>query len=121
MALTVDCARSGERGFLDLEGPLDESGSAELRRRAVQLIATGCNELVVNVERVPGIDPEGLEALNRIEAMLPAGKQAFVIAGPGEKVRKALEAGGLLEFIEAPEPFDPSAEFFGLGLISTTA
>lgn len=120
MGLIVDCARSGERGLFDLEGALDEEGSAHLKRRAVQLIATGCNELLLNLERVSTIHPAGLEALSRIEAMLPGSRAALTIAGPSSSIRSELERAGLGEFVEGAA-LDPSAELFGASALSRSA
>lgn len=104
-----------------MDGFLDEGGAADLRRRAVELVATGCNELSLNLERVSGLNASGLEALLRIEAMLPGARRSLTMTGPNTEVRAQLERAGLAEYVEGALPLDPSAELFGPSLISTSA
>lgn len=85
-----------------------------MRRRAVGLIRTGCNELSFDLERVTAIHSAGLQAFIRIEAMLPPSDGALTVAGPPPAIRAELERAGLGDFIQGTAPNDPSSEMFGM-------
>ena len=103
---------------MDLEGELDEQAAAELKSRAVGLVATGCNEISLNLERVPSVSTAACDAMARIEAMLPGAKSSLDIVGPSTEVRRKLEQFGLGEFVKGAPKVDYSAQMFGLGLVS---
>jgi len=119
MAITIECTRSGELGFLDLEGELDDQAAADLRRRAVSLVATGCNEISLNLERVATVSNAACDAMARIEAMLPGAKSALDIVGPSIEVRRQLENFGLGEFVKGAPEAGYASQMFGLGLVSS--
>ncbi|MGI8427201.1 MAG: STAS domain-containing protein [Actinomycetota bacterium] len=118
MAISIECTRSGELAFLDLEGELDEQGAADLKTRALGLVVTGCNEISLNLERVARVSTEACDAMVRIEAMLPGPKSALDIIGPSLEVRRQLEEFGLGEFVKGARNLDYADQMFGLGLVS---
>jgi anti-sigma B factor antagonist len=88
--------------LVQVTGEVDITGVAALRDRLQQLIAEGCNRLVLDISRLAFCDSTGFAVLVATRRILVArgGRLRLVLPGPGAHVRKVLSTFGIEKLFE---------------------
>ena len=89
----VGLAKRGDTLVLSLAGELDLYNAPALREALQRAVERSPKRLVVDLAEVTFVDSTILGAL--VEARSQLGRDAFALAAPGVKVRRALEVSGL--------------------------
>ena len=97
--MDIRTTTKGSVHILELGGPLDMVGSAQLRERLRKVLDEGGRGAVLNLEGVPNMDSSGLGALVTLHLEFQQQGASIAVFGASAGVRTVLSATNLDNFV----------------------
>jgi len=107
--------RSGEQGYVEVEGRLRGPATEELKLRLMNFVSTGCQEVTLGFSGVFDIDKGAIEVLLDAEAHLARARGELAIVAPTPLVENELAEAGLDYLIRQTD----SSQYFDMPLASS--
>jgi anti-anti-sigma factor len=101
--LRMASGRDGDAHVLTLSGELDRSTVAPIERELIDIEASGCSRIVLDLRSLSFLDSTGLHLLTRAHARSVAGGRRIDVRHASGPVRRVLEVSGVLDILTPGE------------------